>query len=129
MTTDLRYLAWSVILTLAQVFLAGYLGARQVGASTLAGPRDSMPALEGLAGRASRAHRNLLENIVLFAILVLTARLADRANGVTALGATVFFWARVAYVPAYLIGPNGLRPMVWGVSISGLLLIFSQLLG
>jgi uncharacterized MAPEG superfamily protein len=129
MTTDLRYLAWSVILTLAQVVLSGVLAAREVGGPTLAGNRDNMPALTGIAGRASRAHRNLLENIVLFAILVLTARVADRANGVTALGATVFFWARVAYVPAYLIGPTGLRPVVWGVSISGLLLIFSQLLG
>jgi uncharacterized MAPEG superfamily protein len=128
MTTDLRYLTWSVILTLVQVVLTGVLAAREVGGPTLAGNRDNMPALTGIAGRAARAHRNILENIVLFAILVLTAQVSGRADGTTAIGAAVFFWARVAYVPAYLFGPTGLRPLIWGVSIVGLLMIFSRLL-
>jgi len=46
----------------------------------------------------------------------------------TALGAQLFFWARLAYAPIYVAGPPWLRTGVWGVSIIGLVLIFLRLL-
>ena len=45
----------------------------------------------------------------------------------TAMGALVFFWARLIYAVIYLIGIPWLRTGVWTVSIVGLLLIFLQL--
>ena len=44
---------------------------QQVGLPTLAGNREGLPDMKGWAGRAQRAHRNILESLVLFAILVL----------------------------------------------------------
>ena len=80
--------------------------------------------IEGWAGRAQRAHDNMLESLVLFAALVLVAHVSGRANAMSALGAQLFFWARVAYGLVYLIGIEWLRTGVWTVSVVGLLLIF-----
>ncbi len=74
-----------------------------------------------------RAHRNMLENLVLFAALVLAAQAAGLANETTALGALLFFWGRVAYAVIYLAGIPWLRTGAWAVSMVGLVLIFLQL--
>jgi uncharacterized MAPEG superfamily protein len=94
----------------------------------LIGNREGLPELTGLAGRAQRAHRNLLESLVLFAILVLAAQVASRTNSITALGAAIFFWARIAHAVLYLAGIPWLRTAAWLVSIVGLFLIFWQLI-
>ena len=69
----------------------------------------------------------MLENLVLFAALVLIALLPNKTNPTTLLGAQLFFWARLAYAVVYLAGIPWLRTAVWLVSMVGLLLIFLQL--
>jgi len=54
------------------------------------------------------------------------AGVSGRADAMTALGSELFFWARLVYVPVYLAGIPWVRTAVWGVSIVGLILIFSQ---
>ena len=109
--------------------LIAVLGAcQQVGLPKLAGNRDDLPLIEDWAGRAQRAHMNMLQNLVLFAALVLTAHVAGRANAMTALGAQLFFWARLAYAAIYLAGIPWLRTGAWTVSVIGLILIFLQVL-
>jgi uncharacterized MAPEG superfamily protein len=100
----------------------------QVGLPALAGNREGLAPCTGWAGRAARAHHNMLENLVLFAALVLVAVAAGRTNSTTLLGAQLFFWARLVYVLVYLGGIPWLRTAVWLVSVVGLALIFSQLL-
>jgi uncharacterized MAPEG superfamily protein len=128
MPIDLKLLVWTVLLTLAQCVIAAIGAQTQVGLPVLAGNRDGLPEMTGWAARAARAHRNMLESFALFAALVLTAQVAGRANGMTALGAELFFWARLVYVPVYLIGIPWVRTGVWAVSIAGLILILVQLL-
>jgi len=128
MSTDLTLLVWAVALTLVQSVIA-VLGAQmQVGLPALAGNRENLPPITGWAGRAARAHRNMLENLVLFAALVLVAHAAGKANGTTALGSELFFWARLVYVPVFVIGIPWVRTGVWAVSVVGLVIIFIQLL-
>jgi uncharacterized MAPEG superfamily protein len=86
-----------------------------------------MPEIKGWAGRAARAHRNMLENLVLFAALVLVAVVAEKTNNTTLLGAQIFFWARLAYALVYVAGVPWLRTGVWVVSVVGLAMIFLQL--
>ena len=75
--------------------LVAATGANQaVGLPTLAGNREGLPEITGWAGRAKRAHLNMIENLVLFAALVLIAAVAGKANAMTAMGAMIFFWAR-----------------------------------
>ena len=128
MPLELKLLVWSVALTLVQVVVAATGAIMQVGLAPLAGNREGLPPIEGWAGRALRAHRNMLENLVLFATLVLTAQAAGRTGAMTALGTQLFFWGRVAYAPIYIVGVPWLRTAVFGVSAAGMVLILAQLL-
>lgn len=128
MKPELALLVWAVLLTFVQMLVAVMGATLQVGLPTLAGNREALAPCTGWAGRATRAHHNMLENLVLFAALVLVAVAAGRTNGTTLLGAQLFFWARLAYALVYLAGIAWLRTAVWLVSVIGLALIFSQLL-
>ena len=127
MPVELQLLVWSAILALVQMIVAVMGAQSQVSLPVLAGNRDRMPALTGWASRASRAHLNMLESLVVFAILVLVAQATGRLNETTALGANLFFWGRLAYAIVYVIGVPWLRTLIWGVSVAGLLLVLSQL--
>lgn len=127
MTPELLYLVWAAALTVLLAVVA-VLGAwQEVGLPRLAGNREGLGEMPGWAGRAARAHRNMLENLVLFAILVLAARAANISNAMTLLGAQLFFWGRVAHGILYLAGIAWVRTAAWAVSVIGLLLIFLQL--
>ena len=128
MTPEMMYLVWAAALTFVQCLIAVMGAQQQFGLPKLAGNREGLPEVKGWAGRATRAHRNMLESLVLFAVLVLVAQIAGVRNGMTLLGAELFFWARVAYAVVYVAGIPWLRTAAWGVSIVGLLLIFLQLI-
>ena len=127
MSVELRLLVWATALTLIQAMTAAQGAQLQVGLRRLAGNRENLPPIRGWAGRAQRAHRNMLENFVLFAALVLVAQIAGKTNAATALGAQLFFWARLVYVPVYIVGIPWARTGVWAVSVAGLVMIFVQL--
>lgn len=128
MTMDLAYLVWSAALTVVLALIAVTGAAQQIGLAKLAGDREKFPEITGWAGRAARAHRNMLENLVLFAILVLVAHVTRRANAQTQLGAQIFFWARVVHAGLYIGAVAWARTAAWVVSMIGLLLIFAQLI-
>jgi uncharacterized MAPEG superfamily protein len=121
-------LAWAVILTLVQMLVAASGAAAQYGVMPLFGNREGLAPLTGWAGRAQRAHRNMLENLVLFAALVLVCAAANKTNATTLLGAQLFLWARLAYAVIYIAGVPYLRTAAWLVSVIGLVIIFLQLL-
>ncbi len=127
MTPELSLVVWSVALALVQVVVADSGANLQVGLLPLVGNREDLPAITGWAGRAQRAHRNMLENLPLFIALVLISQLAGKTNGMTLLGAQLFFWGRLAYAVIYLVGIPWLRTLAWTVSVIGLILIFAQL--
>ena len=76
---------------------------------------------------SQRAHANLTENLAPFAILVLVAHVAGKANATTALGAQLFFWGRVAHVLVYTAGIIYLRTAVFALAAIGELMILLQL--
>ena len=128
MTPDLQMLVWSAALALVQMLVAVAGAQSQLGLPMLAGNREDLPAVTGWGGRARRAHLNMLESLVVFAIVVLVAHVAGRANESTALGAMLFFWGRVAYAIIYVVGLPWLRTAAWAVSIAGIVIIFIELL-
>jgi len=127
MKPELMLLVWAVVLMFVQMLVAVTGAYLQVGLTKLVGNRDDMPKIAGWGGRAERAHLNMVENIALFAPLVLIAVFAGKANAMTLLGAQIFLWARVAYVVIYVAGIVWLRTVVWFVSMIGLIIIFAQL--
>lgn len=84
------------------------------------GNRDNLPEATPLAGRAQRAAANSLENLLFFAALALVAQAAGATNERVLLGAQIFLWARVVYLPVYVLGIAFVRTGVWAVSIVGL---------
>ncbi len=128
MTPDLQMLVWSAALALVQMLIAVLGATGQHGLPTLAGNREGLAETVGWAGRARRAHLNMLESLALFAIVVLVAHVTGRANEATALGSALFFWARLAYAIIYIAGVPWLRTLAWLVSVAGIAMIFSCLL-
>jgi uncharacterized MAPEG superfamily protein len=47
------------------------------------------------------AHANAVENLVIFAALVLAANAAGISNGATVLACALYFWARIVHWFAY----------------------------
>jgi len=128
MSHDLQMLVWSAALAIVQMLVAAVAANHQLGTPTLVGNRESVPALTGWAGRAQRAHLNMLESLAIFAIFVIVAQLTGRANASTALGATLFFGARLIYAVVYIAGIPWLRTLVWVVSFAGIILVARPLL-
>ena len=126
MKPELTLVTCAVVLALVQSVIAVLGAMMQVGLPALAGNREGLPEITGWAGRAARAHRNMLENLVLFAALVLVAVAAGKTNATTLLGAQIFLYARLAYAVVYVAGIPWLRTGVWTVSVVGLAMIFLQ---
>ena len=127
MKTELALLVGAVALAMIQVVVAVFGAMRQVGLPILAGNRENIPDILGWGGRAARAHRNMVENLVLFAALVLTAHAAGISSTMTVLGAQLFVWGRVAYAVLYVAGIPWARTAAWAVSVLGMLLILAEL--
>jgi uncharacterized MAPEG superfamily protein len=123
MSLDLKYLFFSVVLTFVQVLIAAAAANQAVGLPALAGNREGLPEMTGFAWRAKRAHLNMVENMVLFTALVLIATIAGKANAMTAMGALIFFWARLVYALIFLLGIAWLRTVAWAVSVVGMVMI------
>ena len=129
MPAEIQWLGWSILLGMAQLFIAAALMTQQRGMKWNASARDGdPPPLTGAAGRADRAMRNFLETFPFFAAAVLAVAVTGSSDAMTALGAALYFWARLVYVPLYLAGIPYLRSLVWAVSLLGMLLVLSGLL-
>lgn len=130
MTTDLWMLVWTALLALGLpfIYLAGLTQAPGGAGWSLGNRAEPLAGIPEWAARAQRAHLNLLQNLAPFAILVLVAQVSGKANATTALGATIFFWARVAHAAVYIAGIKYLRTLVFAVATFGAVLILAQLL-
>ncbi|HZP93671.1 MAG TPA: MAPEG family protein [Burkholderiales bacterium] len=67
------------------------------------------------ARRMIKAHSNAIENLVVFAALVLVAQDLNISNGVTAGACIVYFWARVVHLAAYTFAVPWVRTLAFVV--------------
>jgi uncharacterized MAPEG superfamily protein len=65
------------------------------------------------AQRLKAAHYNSVENLVLFATLVLVANAAGISNDTTVMVCNIYFWARVVHVFAYTFGVPWIRTLAF----------------
>jgi uncharacterized MAPEG superfamily protein len=72
--------------------------------ATLAGTAPDDGALSQWAQRASRAHDNAIENLAIFAPIVLTAHLLGISSPATRTAVVVYFFARLAHFAIYSAG-------------------------
>jgi uncharacterized MAPEG superfamily protein len=131
MMTAATALAWSAVLTWLMLVMASLLRSRgwtSAGMKVALGNREDSPPATGLAGRADRAARNMVENMGLLVALVAAVYFAGKSESQAGLGATIFFWSRLAYWPCYLAGIVYLRTAIWFVGIIGLAIIAAALI-
>ena len=130
MTPELTVLAWSIVLGILQVLVAGGMATSQRGLRWNLSNRDGAAApLQGAAARADRASRNFLETFVFFAAALVAVVIAQRNSAHTVLGAQVYLCARIAYFPVYIAGIPYVRTLIYAVSLWGILQLVEPLLG
>jgi uncharacterized MAPEG superfamily protein len=128
MTTEIKMLGCSILLGLAYVTVASVLCSQQRGLRWNAGNRDGeAKPLTPIAARAARANANFLETFGFFAAAVLGVVALKHDTPQTALGAELYFWARLTYLPVYVIGIPYLRTAVWVIAFWGMLQIIEAL--
>lgn len=129
MSVELQMLGWSVVLGLVYVLVAAGFGTWQRGLRWNAGNRDGEPQpLNKYAARADRANRNFLETFAFFAAATLAVVAMHKTGAQTLIGAQIYFWARLAYLPVYVIGIPYLRTVIWIASLWGILQMVESLL-
>lgn len=111
MKTELQYLVYVTALT--GLLWIPYVLDRFAtwGIPDTVGYPENPKAQSPWARRLIKAHANAVENLVVFAALVLAAHAAGVSNGVTAGAAMLYFWARVVHVVAYTFAMPWVRTL------------------
>lgn len=127
MSTELLYLTLSAGLTVILwiPYILGRIGSQ--GMADAMGYPENPPAPPAWAKRSERVHLNMVENLAPFAVLVLVAHILGVSTELTVLGATLFFWARIAHAVVFTVGIPYLRTLAFFVSWVGMALIFVEL--
>jgi uncharacterized MAPEG superfamily protein len=116
MTTELTYLAYVTTLT-ALLWVPYILNRLAVGKGVVheVGYPDEPTRLSPWADRLKRAHANAVENLVVFATLVLLANAGGVRTSATALAALIYFWTRVLHAVSYAFGIPWVRTITFSV--------------
>jgi uncharacterized MAPEG superfamily protein len=129
MTTDLKYLAFTAMLTaslwipyiVCQVMTNGFL---QPG--NYKDPTQRPVPLWGQ--RADRTYLNAVETFAPFAALVVVAHLTGKADAMTAFWAMFFFWMRVVHAIVYLFAIPYVRTLVFTLGFVAVAGIFWEVI-
>jgi uncharacterized MAPEG superfamily protein len=130
MTKTLMIVAELAVINWALIVVASLIKAKAWKPSGLLaalGNRDKDAPCEGFPARTERAARNMLENMVFFTALALVASVGGASDPHVELGARIFFWARLVYIPVYMIGIPVARTAVWAISVVGMGMIFASI--
>ncbi|KZD21444.1 MAPEG family protein [Tardiphaga robiniae] len=105
MTRELFWLTLTVILTglLWVPYIINRIMVRGVSGALANPSRNDKPQAEW-ANRLMFAHDNAVENLIVFAPLVLILNAADVSTPTTVLACAVYFWSRVVHLIVYTLG-------------------------
>ena len=115
MKTELQYLVYVTVLT--GVLWIPYIldRAAKWGLLEAVGYPENPPPQSPWARRLIKAHYNAVENLVLFAALVLAAHALGATDSAIGTAAIVYFWARVVHVAAYPFAIPWVRTLAFTV--------------
>jgi uncharacterized MAPEG superfamily protein len=119
MTRELFWLTATVILTMLmwapyivdRIMVRGMMGA-------MANPSRKDKAQSAWAMRLYFAHTNAVENLIIFAPLVLILDSMGHATESTAIACAVYFWARLAHAVVYVLGVPVLRTLAFAAGFA-----------
>jgi len=115
MTTELKYLALVTTLT-ALIWIPYILNMIMVrGVQDAVGYPENPKPMAPWATRMKAAHYNAVENLVVFAALVLVAHVAGIKGEATAMACIIYFWARVVQLAAHTFAIAWFRTLAFTV--------------
>lgn len=114
MTREFFWLTLTVILTgllwlpymLDRFYVRGFMGA-------MANPSRNDKPQTPWAQRLYFAHTNAVDNLIVFAPLVLVLHAMDHSTRSTVIACAVYFWARLAHAALYTLGVPVLRTVAF----------------
>ena len=129
MTPELKYLTLIATFTalLWVPYILNVLANNKM--SDAVGYPDDPLAMAPWAERLKRAHYNAVENLVVFAVLVLVANALEISNAATTSAAAAYFWGRLIHPIAYTLAIPWLRTLSFAVAWGGIICIAWQILG
>ena len=119
MSIELTYLTWVTALTavmwipyiLNMILVRGLIDA-------VGYPSDPTP-LSPWAQKMKAAHANAVENLVVFAALVLTANAVGVSTDSTVMACQLYFWARVVHFASYTFAIPWIRTLSFLAGFAG----------
>lgn len=124
MKTELYWLALTAIMT--ALFWLPYILNRliEMGIGQAVFNPNSDPSPKALwAKRMMSAHQNAVENLVIFAPLVIVLHLTGTSTTLTATAAMIYFFARLAHYLVYTFGIPGMRTITFAIAFTCQLII------
>ncbi len=83
--------------------------------ATFANPDPDLPAQSDWAERMKAAHYNAVENLMVFAPLVLMLHALNISTAATVAAAATYFWARLIHLVVYTMGIPVVRTLAFAV--------------
>ncbi len=113
MTSELMSLTWVTALTalIWMPYVVNIILVRGL-VDAVGYPQDPQP-MSPWAAKMKAAHANAVENLVVFATLVLIANAAGVSNETTVMACTVYFWARVLHLVSYTLAIPWIRTVAF----------------
>jgi uncharacterized MAPEG superfamily protein len=130
MTRELLWLTLTVILTgllwvpyvLDRIMVRGLMGA-------MANPSRTDKPQSAWAQRLYFAHTNAVENLVVFAALVLILDAIGYSTQGTVIACAIYFWARLAHAIIYAFGIPVLRTLAFAVGFLAQVMLVLAIFG
>ncbi|MDG1020342.1 MAG: MAPEG family protein [Emcibacteraceae bacterium] len=129
MTIELYWLILTTLMTSLMwlPYILNRIMTRGLMPALKSGPADSPHS--AWAERAILAHKNAVENLVVFAPLVIATHILGMGTSLTAQMCMVYFIARLAHYIIYTAGIAVLRTLIFAVSFLAQLILALNLLG
>jgi uncharacterized MAPEG superfamily protein len=132
MTTELTWLIYTAVLaaSLWIPYIVGINITEFEGKNTIFIRPPEQSKMEPWVQRSYRAHLNLLEQLLPFAIIVLIAAIAKVSNFATVWCSVAFFWLRVTHAIGMITGlaRGPIRPVIYLAGWVAILVIAWQVL-
>ena len=132
MSTELFWLTLTTLMTacfwipyiLDRIAVRGVMGA-------LANPSPDLKPQSAWAERAKAAHANAIENLAVFAALVLIANAVGVIGGLVATASIIYFWTRLVHFVVYALGIIAYNMFNYGLPYKGepMALLFQHIEG
>lgn len=128
MTEELTYLGWLTLIT-ALLWIPYILNMIKVrGLLDAVGYPENPKPMAPWANRMKAAHYNMIENLVIFGLLVLILNDAGISNDTSVAASVIFFWARIIHVVAYTFAIPWVRTITFLIGFGCQIALALQLL-